>query len=62
MPPTYPTYIKKDDRQQLDQVRKRAVEQIQRYMKSREMLGRPNLKAVALTFIGKGEIVVDHFQ
>jgi hypothetical protein len=54
-------YLKQEDRKQLGSVRKKASEQVQRYMKSREMVGRPNLKAVALTFVGKDEIVVDHF-
>jgi hypothetical protein len=55
-------YLKQEDRKQLDSVRKKASEQIQRYMKSREMVGRPNLKVVALTFVGKDEIVVDHYS
>jgi hypothetical protein len=55
-------YIKKENRNQLEEVRKKAFEQLQKYMKSREMMARrSNLKAVALIFIGKSEIVVDHF-
>jgi hypothetical protein len=55
-------YLKQEDRKQLKQVREKAREQIQNYMKSREMVGRPNLKAVALIFVGKEEIVVDHLE
>jgi hypothetical protein len=55
-------YIKTENRNQLKWVRKEALEQLQRYMESREMMARrPNLKAVALIFIGKNEIVVEHF-
>jgi hypothetical protein len=55
-------YIKVKNRNQLEQVRKKAFEQLQKYMASREMMARrPNLKAVALIFIGKSKIVVDHF-
>jgi hypothetical protein len=62
MPPTYPTYIKQENRKQLERVRKKALGQLQDYMESREMLGRPHLKAVALIVIGKDEIIVDNFQ
>jgi hypothetical protein len=55
-------YLKQEDRKQLDPIRKKASKQIQGYMKSRELVGRPNLKAVALIFIGKDEIVVDQLQ
>jgi hypothetical protein len=55
-------YLKQEDRKQLDPVREKASEQIQNYMASRELVGRPNLKAVALTFVGKDEIVVDHYS
>jgi hypothetical protein len=54
-------YIKKKNQKQLERVREEAQDQLKEYMTSRYMAGRPNLKAVALIFIGKGEIVVDHF-
>jgi hypothetical protein len=55
-------YIKKKNQKQLERVRKDAQDQLKEYMTSRYMAGRPNLKAVALIFIGKGEIVVDHYS
>jgi hypothetical protein len=55
-------YIKKKNQKQLERVRKEAQDQLKEYMTSRYMAGRPNLKAVALIFIGKGEIVVDHYS
>jgi hypothetical protein len=56
-------YLKVENRNQLEKVRKKAFEQLEKYMASREMMARkPNLKAVALIFIGKGEIVVDHYS
>jgi uncharacterized protein YqfB (UPF0267 family) len=55
-------YIKKKNRKQLERIRKKALEQLQHYMESREMLGKPNLKAVALIVIGKDEIIVDHYS
>jgi uncharacterized protein YlbG (UPF0298 family) len=55
-------YLKQENRKQLDPIRKKASKQIQGYMKSRELVGRPNLKAVALIFIGKDEIVIDQLQ
>jgi hypothetical protein len=55
-------YLKVENRNQLEKVRKKAFEQLEKYMASREMIARkPNLKAAALIFIGKNEIVVDHF-
>jgi hypothetical protein len=54
-------YIKKENRNQLEEVKKKALEQLQKYVASREMAGRPDLKAVALIFIGKNEIVIEHF-
>jgi hypothetical protein len=54
-------YVKQEDRKQLQQVRKKAFAQIENCMESRELVGRANLKAVALIFVGKDEIVVDHW-
>jgi hypothetical protein len=53
-------YVKESDRNQLKQIRQKAVTQLQEYMASREMVGRPNRKAAALLFVGKGEIVVEY--
>jgi hypothetical protein len=54
-------YIKKENRNQLEEVRKKALEQLRKYVESREMAGRLNLKVAALIFIGKSEIVIEHF-
>jgi hypothetical protein len=59
MPPTYPTYVKESERHQLGEIRQKAVQQLKEYMESREMVGRRDLKAAALIFIGKTEIVVE---
>jgi hypothetical protein len=53
-------YIKESDRNQLEQIRQEAVTQLQKYMASREMAGRPNRKAAALLFVEKGEIVLEY--
>jgi hypothetical protein len=53
-------YIKQKNRNQLEQVRQKAIEQLKKYKESREMAGRPHLKAAALIFIGRSEIVVEH--
>jgi hypothetical protein len=53
-------YIKQENQKQLKRIREEALKQLQEYMVSRDMVGRPNLKAVVLLFVGKDEIIVDH--
>jgi hypothetical protein len=53
-------YVKESERNQLEQIRQEAVTQLQGYMASREMVGRPNRKAAALLFVGKGEILLEY--
>jgi hypothetical protein len=55
-------YIKQKNRNQLEEVRQKAIEQLKKYKESREMAGRPNLKAAALIFVGKSEIVAINEQ
>jgi hypothetical protein len=52
-------YIKKEDRNQLEQVRREAIHQLKRYTTSGDLAEKPCLKAAVLLFIGKDEIVVE---
>jgi hypothetical protein len=52
-------YIKKEDRNQLEQIRQEAIIQLRRYTTSGDLAEKPCLKAAVLLFVGKDEIVVE---
>jgi hypothetical protein len=52
-------YIKKEDRNQLESVRREAITQLRRYTTGKDLTEKPCLKAAVLLFIGKDEIVVE---
>jgi hypothetical protein len=52
-------YIKKEDRNQLESIRREAVHQLRRYTTGKDLAEKPCLKAAVLLFIGKDEIVVE---
>jgi hypothetical protein len=52
-------YIKPENRNQLERIRREAITQLKRYTTSKDMAAKPCLKAAVLLFIGKEEIVLE---
>jgi hypothetical protein len=52
-------YIKKEDRNQLESIRREAIHQLKRYTTGKDLAEKPCLKAAVLLFVGKEEIVVE---
>jgi hypothetical protein len=52
-------YIKKEDRNQLEQIRREAIQQLKRYTTGKDLAEKPCLKAAVLLFVGKEEIIVE---
>ncbi|MCL0067464.1 ATP-binding protein [Peptococcaceae bacterium] len=51
-------YLKESERDKLEEVKKRGLEQLERYAKSKNLADRENLKKALLVFIGKKDYVI----
>lgn len=51
-------YLKESKRDKLEQVKKQGLEQLEKYVKSKNLADRDNLKKALLIFMGKKDYVI----